>query len=299
MNPSPASPTRHWSRSPQALDRLAAEYVLGTLQGRARRRFEALLPHRAQALERVRHWEAQLAGLSERLPAQAPSEALWARLAAQTGTPAPATIAASLPTTAAASVPAPAPAPAPAPPRPRPAAPPAPSLWQRFWTAWLQPVPAGALAFGLVAGVALTNVLTVAPPPQDGDPMIPSTVPASYIGVLATPEGRQGLIVASLRQAREVELKQVTPLVVPDGQQLMLWALSADGAPRAIGPIPSAPFVRAPLPDTAERVFGDAVELAVSLEPVGTSPALPSGAFVVRGLCGKVWPPAGAASAAR
>jgi len=140
---------------------------------------------------------------------------------------------------------------------------------------------------------------SVAPPPQDGDPMIPATVPASYIGVLATPEGRQGLIVASLRHAREVELKQVVPLVVPAGQQLMLWALSADGAPRAIGPIPSAPFVRAPLPDTAERVFGDAVELAVSLEPAGTAPALPSGAFVVRGLCGKVWPPAGAASAAR
>ena len=293
MNPWPTSSTRHWSRSPQALDRLAAEYVLGTLQGRARRRFEALLPHRPQALERVRLWEAQLAGLSERLPVQAPSEALWARLAAQTGTPASATMSASLKAAAAA------PASVPAPARPHPATPPAPSLWQRFWAAWLQPVPAGALAFGLVAGVALTNVLTVAPPPQDGDPMIPSTVPASYIGVLATPEGRQGLIVASLRHAREVELKQVVPLVVPAGQQLMLWALSADGAPRAIGPIPSAPFVRAPLPDTAERVFGDAVELAVSLEPAGTAPALPSGAFVVRGLCGKVWPPAGAASAAR
>lgn len=40
--------------------RLAAEYVLGTLQGPARRRFEFLLAHDAQLRGRVAAWEARL-----------------------------------------------------------------------------------------------------------------------------------------------------------------------------------------------------------------------------------------------
>jgi anti-sigma-K factor RskA len=37
---------------------LAAEYVLGTLRGRARRRFEAMVAHDASLAETVARWEA-------------------------------------------------------------------------------------------------------------------------------------------------------------------------------------------------------------------------------------------------
>lgn len=289
----------HWSDSARALDALASQYVLGTLEGRARRRFEAVMARRPQARERVRHWESQLLRLGQALPGQAPSAALWDRLAAQTGQGVTTTQAQALPLTTA----PPATAPASAAPRRPPDA--APGWMARAMqaladtlSALARPVPAGALAFGLVAGLALSTALNLtAPADTGGDPSIPATVPASYIGVLATPDGRQGLIVASLRQAREVELKQVAPLVPAAGETLFLWALDVAGAARPVGPIPSAPFVRAPLPDTAERLFADAVELAVSSEPVGASPAAPGGAFLVRGLCGKVWPPAPATPA--
>jgi anti-sigma-K factor RskA len=124
------------------------------------------------------------------------------------------------------------------------------------------------------------------------------SVPASYIGVLATPEGKQGLIVASLRHGRTVDLKQVSPMQPPAGQTLFLWTLDAQGQARPVGPIPAGAFVQAPLPDTAEKVFAQAVELGVTLEAVGSQPSAPGGPWVYRGLCGKVWrapPPAPAA----
>ena len=58
------------------LDRLAAEYVLGTLRGRARRRFERwLLSPQVGAL--VNAWEQRLAGLEPQLNAVAPPPAVW------------------------------------------------------------------------------------------------------------------------------------------------------------------------------------------------------------------------------
>jgi anti-sigma-K factor RskA len=283
----------HWSRSPTAVDALASEYVLGTLRGPARRRFEAAMTSEPAITQRVRHWEGQLHRLGATLAPVQPSAALWARLASEAGvsaSPAPATTPAR-----------------PATPEPRrswPARPaPGPGLLERagrWWQSLLQPLPAGALAFGLMAGLALPLALDLARgPAEQGDPSAPLSVPASYIGVLATPDGRQGLIVASLRRSRVVELKQVVPLTPPPGTTLYLWAVDPAGQVRPVGAIPSGPFVRAPLPDIAERVFSTAVELAVTAEPLGTSPAVPGGAFLVRGLCGKVWPPAPAASQPR
>jgi anti-sigma-K factor RskA len=58
------------------LDRLAAEYVLGTLRSRARRRFERwLLSPQVGAL--VKAWEERLAGLEPRLTPIAPPPAAW------------------------------------------------------------------------------------------------------------------------------------------------------------------------------------------------------------------------------
>jgi anti-sigma-K factor RskA len=58
------------------LDRLAAEYVLGTLRGRARRRFERwLLSPQVGAL--VKAWEERLAGLEPRLAPVAPPTDAW------------------------------------------------------------------------------------------------------------------------------------------------------------------------------------------------------------------------------
>jgi anti-sigma-K factor RskA len=60
----------------ELLDRLAAEYVLGTLRYRARRRFERwLLSPQVGAL--VKAWEDRLAGLEPRLEPVAPPDTVW------------------------------------------------------------------------------------------------------------------------------------------------------------------------------------------------------------------------------
>lgn len=65
-----------YSRPPLA-DRLAADYVLGTLRGPARRRFEALLPAHPALRQQVHAWQDRLNVLAADLPPVDPSPAVW------------------------------------------------------------------------------------------------------------------------------------------------------------------------------------------------------------------------------
>ena len=56
---------------------LAAEYVLGTLQGAARRRLEQMLPAHAGLREKVAYWEQQLGPLASSLSPQPVPNAVW------------------------------------------------------------------------------------------------------------------------------------------------------------------------------------------------------------------------------
>ena len=64
-------------------ERLAAEYVAGTLRGRARRRFESLLPAHARLRGEVAAWQARLAPLTEAVEPVAPPAALWQHIEAR------------------------------------------------------------------------------------------------------------------------------------------------------------------------------------------------------------------------
>lgn len=240
----------NWYRNPSAIEPLAAAYVAGTLRGRARRRFEAAMQSHPALVDAVNTWTQRLAPLHLALPEQAPSAALWQRVA-------PASTAAA------------------------PVA--APSWWQRL----LAPIPAGALAMGLVVGMVVPVVWQAQIDQRRG-----MELPDSYVGVLGTPQGQPGLIISSLRRGTVVDIKRVTPVDVPPGQTLYLWRIDKAGVVTAVAPLPDvplAPFTRLQLAEPAEQVFFPAVELAVSLEPVGSLPAAPTTPFVYRGLCGKLW----------
>lgn len=72
----------------ELVDRLAAEYVLGTLRGRARRRFERWLVS-PQVKSMVTAWEERLAGLEPALERETPPSTVWrgieSRLALRSG----------------------------------------------------------------------------------------------------------------------------------------------------------------------------------------------------------------------
>jgi anti-sigma-K factor RskA len=237
----------NWYHSSDVVDHLAAAYALGTLSGRPRRRFEAVMRQHPQIARQVAQWDTRLQPMAERLPPRTPSEALWGRIEQRAfgAAPAPAHSIAT------------------------------PSWWRRL----LAPLPTGALVFGLMLGLLLPTVL----PLQD------TQLPESYVGVLATPDGKTGLIVSSRRHGKVIDLKQVQPVTPPAGHTLYLWAIDASGSVRPIGAAPAGAFVQATLPKAAEFIFSTAVELAVSIEPIQMTPTQPSGPFVYRGLCGKLW----------
>lgn len=112
----------NWYRNPSAIEQLAAAYVAGTLRGRARRRFETAMQTRPELVAAVNEWTRRLGPLHAALAEEAPSAALWARIAKQT-------IHRSVPAAA-------------------------PSWWRRL----LAPAPAGALVVGLLVGVSLPLV---------------------------------------------------------------------------------------------------------------------------------------------
>lgn len=70
---------------PELLDALAAEYVLGTLTGAARRRFEQWQAEDRHIASRVRTWEGRLIPMALGLAPLTPSPAVWQRIEAQLG----------------------------------------------------------------------------------------------------------------------------------------------------------------------------------------------------------------------
>jgi len=76
---------------PELIDRLASEYVLGTLRGPARRRFERWRVSSAQVDERCRFWEDQLLPLARGLRPVQPPAHVWQSINARLdrATPAP------------------------------------------------------------------------------------------------------------------------------------------------------------------------------------------------------------------
>jgi anti-sigma-K factor RskA len=70
---------------PKLIDALAAEFVLGTLGGRARRRFERWRSKEWHVERRVQAWEERLAGLALRLSPMRPSPHVWAQIEKRIG----------------------------------------------------------------------------------------------------------------------------------------------------------------------------------------------------------------------
>lgn len=64
-------------------DALASEYILGTLQGKARKRFEKILDSDPELRLRVQEWSHRLAPLSSGLTPVTPPKTVWKRIQAQ------------------------------------------------------------------------------------------------------------------------------------------------------------------------------------------------------------------------
>lgn len=67
----------------ELIDRLAAGYVLGTMRGAARRRFDRLAMDSRTVRAAIWRWERELNALAERVAPQTPPARVWKRIAAE------------------------------------------------------------------------------------------------------------------------------------------------------------------------------------------------------------------------
>lgn len=238
---------------PELQQRLASEYVLGTLHGRARQRFQKLLRHDARLRDAVDFWEQELMPMASALSVPAPADKVWQGIAERV---APVS-------------------------RDRTRV----GFFERFFSAaTLRP-----LAVGLFLGA---GVMLVAPVMRDTHPgeVAEGHVPQSYAGFLQDASGSMTALVSSLRYGKLVDVKLLHPVAVAPDHVLLLWALPRDKAPILLGPIPAQGKGTLTLPATSEELLSTVTELAVSSEPkADTAPTRPSQPFVLRGPCGKFW----------
>jgi anti-sigma-K factor RskA len=250
---------------PELRNQLAAEYVLGTLSGHERRRFERLVSRDRDLRDLVQGWELRLNVLAESVPAVEPPAHVWDEIARRI-----------------AMAPSPAPASAPAPvgegwlDR----------LWDNlgFWR--------GAAALAAATAAALVLYVALLPPSvrleQIGGEIAAigerlASIARQVDGVASRPthvavlldKDQRPMMTADLDVAdgRLVLRLNLTPPRDFTTNVLQVWLVSPDGTSRSLGIFPSerpGTTTALVLPhDTAEALAKAA--LAVSLEPRGGS----------------------------
>lgn len=233
---------------PELQMRLAAEYVLGTLHGPARTRFERLLSEDSALRGRVAAWEQRLGAWASVVPPQDVPVAVWTGVQRRLGH-APAELPAS------------------------------PRNWWRFWAF-------GSTA--LAAALAGVIVLQPAPPPPAvAPPPVAAPVVYNDLAVLSSGDTKEpGWIVRVDSQRQKLVLTALDGKPLPANKALELWSIPAGGgAPMSLGVLPlHGGKAELALDATHQGRLKQATVLAISLEPTGGSPTgLPTGPVLYTG----------------
>jgi len=229
---------------PKLIDALAAEYVLGTLNGRARRRFERWRSKEWHVERRVQAWEERLSGLALRLPPMRPSPHVWTQIEKRIARTAP-----------------------------RGAAPaasrPAPPVQKR--APW-QAIAAGLVLFAvLLGGYALYR--DSAEPPQ-----------MLALATLTTEGASQpSWTLAADTELRHVRAIVGGGFTREAGKSYELWAIPDNGsAPVSLGLMPVEGTEDRELTDSQRTALQGASKVAISVEPEGGSPTgAPTGPVII------------------
>jgi len=244
------------------LQRLAADYGLGTMRGAARRRFEALARRQAPVRQAIRDWQERLAGLTELQATATPPDVVWKRIEIALHLEREATRLATARHQAAAG------------PRPEVSSLP----WWRQLFVW-QGVSAAALSLALLAWWQ--------PWPSAPDASTQARAPAGTaqetLALLLDADNRPAWLASWSGTRQQVQLQDLLGQPVPAGRSLQLWAVPAQGAPRSLGVLGAGDAGKV-LSAAASQLQG-ATLLALSLEVEGGVPEAggPQGPILFKG----------------
>lgn len=182
---------------PALADRLAAEYVLGTLRGAARRRMDSLLPAHPALRSAVSRWQTRLMPLAEVVMPVAPSAAVWSRV------------------------------------QQRVFADPAPVSWWQRLGLWQG---ASAFATVAALGLAIVLAQPQPVPPAVGiaaaaAPIVVVIAPNPEAAAVL----QAGFAAGISADGRSIVIRPLHDIAPGQGRALELWAVPVQGAPRSLG----------------------------------------------------------------
>lgn len=261
------------SKYPQTLDRLAANYALGTLRGAARRRFETISRENATVRAAALVWQGRLSGMTELQSPILPDPAVWTRIdnmvqaeqqalaMAAAGQPGPGNADGHSDDSSWLQ-----------------------ALWQGLWL-WRGAAAAGALAtlLAVVTGVSLQDQLEIRGKQVDVLSAQLKVAPKiEYVAVLLDPKSAESMLVTFDSKSQSLVLQRVGNYQEASDKSLQLWALPARGGPRSLGVLGGDKVLRLA---TAEGDVRQVPTLAISLEPKGGVPSAggPTGPVLFKG----------------
>jgi anti-sigma-K factor RskA len=233
-------------RHPELRAQLAGEYVLGTLHGGARRRFEQLLHSDPVLRAEVADWQRKLAPLDDSVVPVAPPPQVWKQIERRLGHEA-----ASQPRAADqktdrgglfASL----------------------GLWRSL------------AAFASITALTLAVMLQQPPTlPLPTSPLASGEQRGDYVAVVADENNQQPMWLMRIdSRTRQLYIEPLKLPPIPEGKSCELWLVGADGKPRSMGLLP--------LDDGSTRSGTITVQLSeelptakilgVTIEPPGGSP---------------------------
>lgn len=235
---------RHLQNNEPLRDMLAAQYVLGTLRGGARRRFERWLADDATLRQAVAQWQGRLHPMAEFAPAAQPSPAVWTAIEKQLDLRS------------------------------------APINQSRksFWLGLRED-----LGFWRGLGMASTALATILATvlliraPELAAPA------ANYVATLADEKAQTVMVITGDARRRQLTVKVVTQQQVAADRSLELWALPKEGAPRSLGLVAANGTVTLPLPENATPESTPVLAISLEPKGGSPNPNAPSGPVIYKG----------------
>lgn len=230
--------------NPGLVDKLAAEYVLGTLKGGARRRFESLLRRHDGLRLAVAEWQDRLHPLAELAPAVPPPAANWQAIEAKLGLSGK------------------------------------PQRKRSFWFELREDISfwRGLGMFSTTAALILTSLLLT----RQLQPL-PAPAPASYIAMLSNDQAQPIAVVTGDAPGGRLTVKLVAPQAIAADKSLELWAVPKEGPPRSLGLLAADGSVSLALPANATPQSIPLLAVTLEPKGGSPNPNGPTGPIVFKG----------------
>lgn len=244
-------------QNPELRQTLAGEYVLGTLQGGARKRFVRLLSQDAELQAQVNFWQERFGDIASALAPVAPRALVWTHIEQEINRDA-----------------------AKVRPLPVPETPPSAVLSAvaandavgvKFWR--------GLAVFASLASLVMAAGLWQLREQNqqlEQQMLALQTAPMPFVAVIK-PDGGDAQWTVSMHVDKSMMRVKMDGTKLPvdrNNHSVELWVIDHGGSPRSLGILPteaSSPH-NMPLPKMADAGSADIYTLAISLEPRGGSP---------------------------